>query len=303
MAIKFSSLRDFLAVAERGSLRAAARQLGSAQPAISRSIQELERELGVVLFDRLPTGVHLTPMGSVFLRRASSVRNELRLAQEELDQLRGETNGRLSIAMSSVPHMALLPNALRPFRARYPNVSIEIIDRVFPMIELDLKESRIDCYFGPAPESIAPELSVEKLFDNTRIIVGRKGHPLGHAQFLSDLVDAEWITTATTHLATEELGPLFEQHGLPPPRLVMQAHSTLTYLVALTYSDLLMMLPVQWTKSPLVRDAVQPIIVREILPAPAVCLVRRNGLPMTPAAEYFCDMMRRAVLHMDSLGG
>ena len=186
MAIKFSSLRDFLAVAERGSLRGAARQLGSAQPAISRSIQELERELGAVLFERLPTGVHLTSMGKVFLRRASTVRNERRLAQEELDQLQGETHGQLTVAMSSVPHMALLPNALRPFRARYPNVSIEIIDRVYPTIELDLKESRIDCYFGPAPDGIATELSVEKMFDNTRVIVGRKGHPLAQHELTLD---------------------------------------------------------------------------------------------------------------------
>ena len=62
--MKFSAVRDFLAVAERGSLRAAARQLNGSQPAISRSIQELERELGVVLFERSPSGVQLTPMGA-----------------------------------------------------------------------------------------------------------------------------------------------------------------------------------------------------------------------------------------------
>ena len=299
--MKFNALRDFLAGAERGSLRAAARHLGSAQPAISRSIAELERELGVVLFERLPTGVRLTPMGSIFLRRASTVRNELRLAQEELDQLRGETHGRLTVALASVPHIALLPNALRPFRDRYPNVTIHIIDAVYPTIESDLRESRIDCYIGPAPDDVVPELSMEKLFDNTRLIVGRKGHPLAQASSLRDLVDAEWITTSITHVAEEELGPLFAQNSLPAPRLVMQAHSTLTFLVALVYSDLLMMLPIQWTQSPLLRDRVQPIRVKELLPAPPVCLVRRNGLPLTPAAEYFCDMMRRAVLHMASL--
>ncbi len=301
MPIKFSALRDFLAVAERGSLRAAARQLGSAQPAISRSIQELERELGVVLFERRPTGVRLTPMGAVFLRRASAVRNELRLAQEELDQLRGETHGRLTVALSSVPHMALLPNALRPFRERYPHVTIDIIDAVYPSIEADLKESRVDCYFGPAPDEVAPELTAEKLFDNTRLIVGRKGHPLAQAKSLRELVGAEWITTSITHIAEEELGPLFAQNGLPAPKLLLQAHSTLTFLVALAYSDLLMMLPMQWTKSPLLRHAVQPIHVLEVLPAPPICLVRRNGLQLTPAAEFFCDMMRRAVLHMDTL--
>jgi DNA-binding transcriptional LysR family regulator len=300
--MKFSALRDFVAVAERGSLRAAARHLGSAQPALSRSIQELERELGVVLFERLPTGVRLTPMGEVFLRRASTVRNEVRLAQEELDQLRGETHGNLTVALSSVAHIALLPNALRPFRTRYPDVKIHIIDAVYPSIEPDLKDSRLDLYIGPVPPDTAPELVTEKLFDNTRIIVGRKGHPLALAGSLRDLVDAEWITASITHKEEEDMGPLFARYGLPAPRLVVRGHSTLTYLSAMVYSDLLMMVPRQWTQSPLLRDAVQHIKVQEVLQAPPVCLVWRNGLPLTPATEYFCDMVRRAALHVDSLG-
>ena len=299
--MKLTALRDFLAVAERGSLRAAARQTEGSQPAISRSIQELEKELGVVLFERSPTGVQLTPMGQVFLRRASTVRNELRMAQEELDQLRGETHGRLTVALSSVPHIALLPNALRPFRARYPNVVIDIVEAVYPKVELDLRESRIDLYIGPTPGEVGPELLSETLFDNTRQIVGRKGHPLAQARSLRDLVDAEWITTSITHAAEEELAPLFAQNGLPSPRLVVRARSTLTFLVVLAYSDLLMMLPIQWTQSPLLRDALAPLQVSELLPAPPIRLVRRAGLPLTPAAEYFCDMMRRAVLHRDTL--
>ncbi len=296
--MKFTAVRDFLAVAERGSLRAAARQLNASQPAISRNIQELERELGVVLFERSPSGVQLTPMGSVFLRRASAVRNELRLAQEELDQLRGETHGRLVVALSSAPHIALLPHALRTFRERYPQVTIEIRDATYPSVETDLKESRVDCYIGPDPGDLAPDLKREILFENTRKIFARKGHPLVHATSLRELVNAEWITTSVTHIAEAELGPLFAAHGLPAPKLVMQAHSSLTYVIALANSDLLMMLPVQWTSFLPMRDMVQAIEVREVLAAPAICLVKRNGLPLTPAAEFFCDVMRRAVLHL-----
>lgn len=299
--MKFNAIRDFLAVVERGSLRAAARQTGGSQPAMSRSIQELERELGVVLFERMGSGVQLTPMGQVFLRRASSVQNELRLAQEELNQLRGETHGRLTVALSSVPHLALLPEVLRPFRQRYPDVTLDIKDAVFPTVELELKESRVDCYIGPAPLDVGPALLVEKLFDNTRVIMGRQGHPLAQARSLKDLVDAEWISTSITYIAEDELGPLFAKHGLPPPKLKMQLHSSLSFLVAMVYSDVLMMAPVQWTRSPLLRDKVAPIPVREQLPAPPVCLIRRTGLPLTPAAEYFCDLMRRAGLHEASL--
>ena len=299
--MKLSALQDFVAVAERGSLRAAARHTGSKQSAISRSIQELERELGVVLFERLSTGVRLTPIGVVFLRRASTVGNEVRLAQEEVNQIRGETHGQLTVALSSLAHIALLPDAFAPFRARYPHVRIHIIDAGYPTIEADLKESRIDCYIGPMPEEVPPELHMETLFHSTRIIVGRKNHPLAQSRSLRDLVDAEWITASLTHKAEEELGPLFAYHELPPPKLVLQGHSMLTYLSALVHSDLLMMVPRHWTQSPLLRDFIQAVPVRETLPAPPVCLVRRNGLQLTPAAEYFCDMMRRAIPYIDTV--
>jgi LysR family transcriptional regulator of abg operon len=147
--MKINSLRDFLAVAERGSLRAAARQLGLAQPAMTRSIQELEKELGVVLFERRAKGVVLTPMGEVFERRARAVRTEFRRAKEELDQLQGATHGHIRMCLSSVAHMALLPNALRPFRQKFPDVTLEIIDAVLPRAEMELKAGTMDFYIGP----------------------------------------------------------------------------------------------------------------------------------------------------------
>ncbi|MBB6557661.1 DNA-binding transcriptional LysR family regulator [Acidovorax soli] len=295
--MKFNALRDFLAVAERGSLRGAARQLGSAQAALSHSIQELEKDLGVPLFERGSRGVALTPMGEVFLRRAKSVVENVRRAREEIEQMRGQVHGRLAIAMSSVPHLALYPGALRAFRQRYADVKLDIMDAVYPRVESRLFDGSLDFYVGPAPADTAAGLVVEKLFDNTRVVVGRKGHPLAGARSLKDLAGAEWITSSVTYKAEEEIGPLFQQHGLPPPRLVMSSHSTLTFLTSMVYSDLLMVLPIQWTQSPLF-GMVQQIPVRELIPAPPICLVARSGMPLTPAAEYFCDMLRREANHL-----
>lgn len=299
--MRLNALRDFLAVAERGSLRAAARQLGVAQPAITRTVQELEKELGVVLFERRAKGVSLTAMGEVFLRRASAIRAELQRAQDELDQLRGETHGSIRVCLSTVPHMALLPNALKTFRQRYPDVVIDIVDALLPAVQQQLIDGTIDCYFGPPLADLPAELSVEKLFDNERVILARKDHPLGQARSLKELVNAEWITTSITHLAHEEIAPVFAEHGLPAPKVVMHARSALTYLFSLAYSDLLMLLPVQWTQVPLFRGTLQRIEVHEKLAAPPICIVQRTGLPLTPAAEYFCDMMRRASKHMETV--
>ncbi|MFJ3044385.1 LysR substrate-binding domain-containing protein [Herbaspirillum chlorophenolicum] len=298
MTIKLTTLRDFIAVAERSGVRAAARHLGVPQPAVTRSIHELERELGVVLFERHGRGVRLTEMGQVFLRRATAVGNELRRAKDEIDQLKGQTHGKVSLCMSTAPHLGLFPEVLRNYRKRFPDVRLEIVDAVYPLIEPSLLDGSVDFYIGPVPLEVPSELQVEKLFDNTRVILGRSGHPLSSAKSLRELVDAEWITTSITHKAEEELGPLFEKHGLPAPRLVMRAQSALTFLTALSNSDLLMMLPIQWIQSHLVKDIFQFIRVVEPLPAPPVCLVQRTGLPLTPAAEYFCTLTRRAASHM-----
>jgi DNA-binding transcriptional LysR family regulator len=98
-----------------------------------------------------------------------------------------------------------------------------------------------------------------------------------------------------TFKAEEELRELFEQHGLPAPRLAVQSQSALTMVVALANSDLLTMVPIQWTQFAAFSHSLAPIPVKEIFPAPAIVTVRRAGLPLTPAAEFLLDLMRRHV--------
>lgn len=298
--MKISHLRNFLAVADAGSVRAAARHLNLAQPALTRSIQELERELNASLFERGARGVSLTAMGLRLLERARVIGNEVRRAQEEIAQLQGSTAGTLRVCLSTVAHIALFPYALKAFRARYPDVKLDVLDGVFPTAEAKLRNGELDCYVGPAPDTMAgSELLVETLFENTRVIICRRGHPLNQARSLAELENAEWVGTSVTFRPEEELGPLFAQHRLAAPRLVMQAHSALTYITAVAYSDFLAMLPVQWAEFEITRNALDIIRVREELPAPAIRVVRRADLPLTPAAQYFSDMIRRASVHLE----
>jgi len=301
--MKLSSLRDFVAVAERGSLRAAARQLEVSQPTITRSIQELEKDLGVALFERQAKGVRLTPMGEMFFRRSKAIRMEVVRAQEEILQTRGALHGHITVCLSSAAHLALLPDAIRPFRQRYPDVSVRLIDALLPSVESQLADGTIDCYVGPAFDGVSAELSVEKLFDNTRVVLGRKNHPLASATCFADLAEAEWMTASSTPRSQEDLLPMFAAHGLPPPKVVFEAQSALSFLTTMTSSDLLMLLPIQWTQVAIFKDALQRIPVVEPLHGPPICIVQRTGLPLTPAAEYFCDMVRRASLHVHTLAG
>jgi LysR family transcriptional regulator, regulator of abg operon len=296
--MKLTHLRDITAVAERGSLRAAARQLGIAQPAITRSIREIERELGVALFERRPKGIVLTPMGELFLKRAVTVLGELRRAREEIDQARGVSTGQVAIAASSAVQIALLPHALAAFRKRYPGVSLSIRDGLFPAIEAKLKDGEFDFYVGPLPEfAPAKEFIVEKLFDNTRVILGREGHPLAKARSLAELVDARWIATSVTLESSAELGPLFERYGLPQPIIEMHVTPGVALMPAVAKSDLLIMVPEQWLSFSLASQHMTVFKILEPLPGPPICIVTRARLPLTPAAEFFADLFRRASVH------
>ncbi|TFZ01265.1 LysR substrate-binding domain-containing protein [Ramlibacter rhizophilus] len=292
--MKLNQLRDMVAIVERGSLRGAARHLDIAQSALTRSIRELERELGGTLFERDAKGMLLTPLGRLFFQRASSAMNELRRAREEVEQARGGTGGTVVAALSIMPHVGMLPGALTQFRKRFPGVVLKLIEGLYPTVEPGLRDGTIDFYLGAAtPAPPAPGLVAERLFDNTRLVVGRKGHPLATARSLKALAQAEWLTPSLSYDAAEDLNALFAAFKLPAPRITLQAHSAMTVLVALASTDLLAMLPKQWNEFPLTQGALQVIPVREKLAAPSIVFVRRGDLPLTPAAEYFCDMLRR----------
>ncbi|MGQ9370444.1 LysR substrate-binding domain-containing protein [Azospirillum sp. ST 5-10] len=294
--MKLNQLRDITAIAEHGSLRAAARHLGLAQPALTRSVHELEHELGAPLFERRARGMALTPAGEAFVRRARAILSDVRRAREEAEQLRGLAAGSVVAGLSVAAHMAMLPTALARFRGRYPDVRLHLIEGFFPTLEAGLRDGTVDFYIGPQPERGMPsDLVAELLFQNTRIVMARVGHPLAAATSLADLVGAEWVTTSITHRAAEELQVLFQERGLPPPRLATQTQSALSMILAIAYSDALGMLPVQFTDFALTTGTLCRIPVRETLPAPDIVMIRRAGFTLTPAAEWLAECCRRVV--------
>lgn len=296
--MKLTHLRAVAAIAEHGSLRAAARTLGVSQPALTRTIRELEHELGVALFERRPKGAVLTSMGQILLRRAGTIDTELRRAHEEIEQAKGHATGSVSVALSPGSHIALLPWAFKRFQARFPDLFVRIAEGLFPSLENALKDGAIDFYVGPLSESPpGNEFVVEKLYDNTRVIFGRKGHPLARARSLRQLADARWITTSVTSSREAELYPLFERHGLPRPKIQVEAPSALAMIMTAANSDLLMVLPRQWLDFPATLSMLQSFELQETLPGPPICIARSARLPLTPAAEFFCDMFRRSSQH------
>ena len=293
--MKLNQLRAALTVAEKGSLRAAARELGMSQPALTHNIGALERELGAVLFERHTHGMIATPVGEVFLRRAKVIASESRRAKEEVAQFLGSDHGEVVVCLSIVAHLVLLPMALPLFQQRFPYVRLRVIEGSFPAVEARLRDGSVDFFIGPAPDaSPSREFVLDQLFDNTRAVYARRGHPLVNARSLAELTGANWITTGATDDAEAQFVEVFSRNQLPAPRVVAQAESMLTMLMMLMSSDSLAISLRQYNEFPLTRSVLQVVEVKEKLPAPRVVIIRRTALPLTPAAEFLADMFRRA---------
>ena len=191
-------------------------------------------------------------------------------------------------------HMGILAGVLRRFRRKYSRVRLRIIEGLLPTLEAELRQGLVDLYVGPVHEGVHPaDLRISKLFDNERVVIGRKGHPLSRSRQLADLCDADWMTTSITYDAAEELHAPFAARGLPPPKAVCQCQSALSILSVLLNSDILAMVPQQWLHYPPLRGALQPILLDETFPAPPIMLAHRAGLGLTPAAEFLIGLIRK----------
>jgi DNA-binding transcriptional LysR family regulator len=138
-------LRYFLAVADSGSVAAAARQLHIVQPALSRQIRDLEEELGALLFSRSVKGVELTPAGVQFALDARRLLIDMESArQRALQVAQGQTGSlRIGVSPNYSWHPAILAR-LYAFRHAYPDIEL----RIEPMLSTQqlqaMSEGRLD---------------------------------------------------------------------------------------------------------------------------------------------------------------
>ena len=119
-------LKYFAEVARCGSIRKASQNLFVASSAINRQIRQLEDELGTELFDRLPTGMRLNAAGERVLRHVQSTLHDYHLTRSDIDALRGERTGHITLASMDSLFVNFLPAAVEDFSQAYPAVTYEL---------------------------------------------------------------------------------------------------------------------------------------------------------------------------------
>ncbi|MEP7295362.1 MAG: pca operon transcription factor PcaQ [Burkholderiales bacterium] len=175
--IRLRHLQCFLAVAQFGNLRRAAQALSITQPAVTKTLNELEELLAKPLFARGRHGATLTPEGESFMRHASDSVNALGAAVDSV--LREPDAAPLRIGALPTVAAAFLPGVLPVFAARWPRLSVRVsTDRNASLIE-QLRSRELDAVLGRLADSeLMAGLSFEPLYAEPMVIALRPGHAL-----------------------------------------------------------------------------------------------------------------------------
>jgi DNA-binding transcriptional LysR family regulator len=176
-------LRAVLAVAELGSFRAAAAELGYTQSALSHQVVALETALGLPLFHR-PGGrapVRLTPAGEAVCRRARRVLSEVEAVAADAEEAeRGECT-RLRVGVSQTAAAEIMPPALRAFRSEYPGVEVVLNENDSADSRDALRRGHLDLAFSRDPTQ-DEFVGTIPLLDDPWVILTRRDSPIANLQ-------------------------------------------------------------------------------------------------------------------------
>jgi len=178
--VKLNQLGNALALATHGNFYRAADAQSISQPALSRSIQQLETSLGVTLFDRDPDRVVPTEFGKMLLARASTIVGEAEEIQWEMNQLQSLDAGHLSVSFGVYPAELSGCRAIGELIRLHPNLHCQIKVHEWRFIIRQVVEKSID--LGIAEISTLKHndttLAIEPLGQHEAVFFCRKGHPL-----------------------------------------------------------------------------------------------------------------------------
>jgi DNA-binding transcriptional LysR family regulator len=170
-------LRYFDEVARAGSIRQAAERLHVAPSAVNRRIQDLESELGVPLFERLPRGMRLTAAGELFVHYVRSRASAMDQVRSEIEELQGLRRGSVRLVASQALAPQFMPRLVAEFRQGHPLVEfqVRIGDHVQALQALRAFETDLVLVFNLAPE---PDLEVLARFEQKLVAMMHRSHPL-----------------------------------------------------------------------------------------------------------------------------
>jgi len=285
------------AVVEHGNFSTAARARQMSQPGIHRSARELERLLGVPLFEKTSFGITPTREATELARRTRLAFAEIEQARAEVHALGGGESGRTVISALPLAGSYLLPATLLEFTRQHPRHGVGIVDGTYEHLLAGLRAGESDILIGalrdPAP---APDVVQEHLFDDPLAIVVRASHPLAKRSRVTAaaLGQFEWIAPRATSPLRLHFNALLASTGRELQSPPLECNSMAAARAFLLDSDRVMLLSAHQIH----YEMLAGLLVA--LPHPAGNVVRPIGLTLrrnwhpTDTQQALLEILRRS---------
>jgi DNA-binding transcriptional LysR family regulator len=298
--LNLNQLRYFLSIANTGSVTRSAEELNLTQPALTRGIKNLEDELGVELFKRLPRAMLLTRFGDAFFRHAQSIFVQLENAQSELQHLAKRTDDEIVIGAGPTWLMGRLPQILTDVLSRFPGTGISVRSGFDQYLREMLRSGEVDLVLTEvSSDPDNSDLVQESVISAKYAIVCGENHPLASSKKvkLAQLLNYGWALPNLAVSAQERLTGLFGAQGIPAPTPLVRSDSLDFILRILETSDVLSFV-VESTIGPSRGNTVVAIDIDHDLPIRHAGIVLRRDSWMSPVTTDLIETIRAdSLLH------
>ncbi|SDI44819.1 pca operon transcription factor PcaQ [Pseudomonas panipatensis] len=291
--IKFRHLLCFLEVANQGSLARAADKLAVSQPAISKTLKELEELLGASLFERGKGGAALTEAGLAFLRYAGPCVQALR---DGVNSLRvGEyaaSSARLGVL--STVEGALLPEVVRRLHQRHSALVLSVVTGPSAHLLSQLRVGELDLVVGRMTDSPQIQgLTFEHLYNEPLTLVVRPGHPLLGRPLDADELERYPLVLPSAGTTIRKLADsLFVQHGLRQSRLRLETLSLTLSRRYVDSSEAVWMAPMDAVRADLRKGLLAELAPQLLEAGGSVGICSNASLPLSLGAHWCQEVLR-----------
>jgi DNA-binding transcriptional LysR family regulator len=218
---KLRDLKILVTVVEERNFTRAGEKMFIAQPSISKSIQRLEEELGVILFDRRMRDVTLTDVGKIVYEHSSEILALAKRMQIGIEDISDLTAGQLKIGLPQIIGTFIFPAVGKAYTERYPGVTLKIEERGGLLTEKLVEKGEIDVGFVVVPVE-NPLLHVEQIYEDSFVLCVSANHPLAQREQieLHEVKDEQFIFFAKTFALHKIVMNACEQSGFKPDVLL-----------------------------------------------------------------------------------
>ncbi len=293
--MKLQDLNVLMTVVQAGSMGKAAQRLNTGQPAISRSIADLEHALGVRLLDRDHQGVEPTPYGRALLDCGAAVFDDLRRGVKDIEFLANPTAGEVRIGCNPFLAAGFVSAVVDRLSRRYPRMVFHLVTGDTQTLYRKLNERNVDLLIAILNDPIVDvRLEFEMLYDDPLVVASGAQSPWGRRRriALSQLVNESWVLLPPESLITSVFNQAFRDNGLDCPRATVVAVPPEVRISLLTTGRFLSVFPASALTFFSRRSEVRVLPVR--LPVSGVPngIVTLKNRTLSPASQLFIQAAR-----------